>query len=105
MKRSLFHIILVLFLFGCETETDRGLNSAAYDGNIEKVILLLENGADVNGKGWDGDTPLANAIRSEHPEIVELLLSKGADTRNEFVQEAIAGCENQEIVELLKKEK
>lgn len=55
------------------------LNEAAFSGDIEKIKSLLANGAGVNGKSWDGDTPLANAVREGHTEVVELLLTKGTD--------------------------
>ena len=102
MRIVLFLITISLLHVSCgRLKTDKGLNSAAYDGDVEKVKLLIENGHDVNGKGWDGDTPLANAIREEHPKIVELLLSNGASIENEFVRDAIHECKNQKIIDLI----
>lgn len=102
MRIVLFLITISLLIVSCaRLQTDEGLNSAAYNGDLEKVKLLIENGHDVNGKGWDGDTPLANAIREEHPKIVELLLSKGASIENDFVQDAIHECKNQKIMDLI----
>jgi len=43
------------------------------------VKFLLENGADVNEKADDGTTALMEASRYGYPEIVKLLLEKGAD--------------------------
>ena len=54
----------------------------------------------MNGKGWDGDPPLANAILGEHSEIVILLLDNGADICNNFVRDAIYGS-NKEIYYIL----
>ncbi len=93
----------VLILFGCDMEADlNGLNDAAYEGDTLRITELLEQGADPNGKGWDGDTPLANAIRGEHVEVVKILLENGSETNNEFVQEAIYSSNNKAIKELLK---
>jgi len=47
--------------------------------SLETVRLLLENGADVNGRSHDGDTPL---IVASSMETVELLISKGADVNS-----------------------
>lgn len=56
---------------------------AAENGNVEKIKLLLENGADVNAKDDKGWTPLMMASRhsntSSNIETVNLLLQNGAD--------------------------
>ncbi|KAE9621026.1 putative ankyrin repeat-containing domain-containing protein [Lupinus albus] len=55
-----------------------GLNSplhfAASKGHNEIVTLLLENGADVNIKNYCGQTPLMQACRYGHWEVVQTLL-------------------------------
>jgi len=49
-------------------------------GNPELVRLLIENGADVNGRSEDGGfTPLHNAAGSGAAELVRILLEAGAD--------------------------
>lgn len=48
-------------------------------GNIEKVIQLLNDGADVNGRDKSGSTPLTNAVGMNKGAIVESLLNRGAD--------------------------
>ncbi len=40
---------------------------------------LLEHGADVNKADDAGETPLMTAAGSAEPDLVELLLSQGAD--------------------------
>jgi ankyrin repeat protein len=64
-------------------EEQKGLNrqliNAVKEGNLKKVIDLLENGADVNAKNNDGYTALMTASREGHKEIVELLIKNGAD--------------------------
>jgi CubicO group peptidase (beta-lactamase class C family) len=54
------------------------LNVAAAGGNLDKVNLLLENGADVNAENETGLTPISAAKISGRDEVVQLLLKKGA---------------------------
>jgi len=42
--------------------------------------MLLEKGADVNGKDSSGHTALICAAKVGHIETVQLLLARGADT-------------------------
>jgi ankyrin repeat protein len=52
------------------------------DNNIDMrpiIMLLFENGADVNAVGNSRDTPIFHAIYSRVPERVRLLLDLGAD--------------------------
>ncbi len=42
--------------------------------------FLIAHGADINAKsGWNKNTPLHEAVRKGRTDIVELLISKGAD--------------------------
>lgn len=53
---------------------------ACYNGDIEMIRFLLDNGAHLDDKCTnDGWTPLAIACYYDHPVAVEFLLSKGAD--------------------------
>ena len=45
----------------------------------EITELLIANGANVNAKRDDGETPLHQAADNGHKEVVELLIDKGAD--------------------------
>ncbi len=50
------------------------LTAAVITGNLEVIKALLENGADINAKGYEGETALAMACFYNQPEIVKFLL-------------------------------
>jgi len=54
------------------------LQWASYNGALEVVRLLLEQGADVEAKDEDGKTALQQAGDRGHDEIVKLLREHGA---------------------------
>ena len=55
------------------------LHAAAYRGEREQVLRLIENGQDIHAKSTSFRfTPFHMAIFNGHTEIAELLLSKGA---------------------------
>jgi len=60
------------------------LSKACAEGDKKQVQLFILKGSDVNNTDCNGNTPLFDAIRNEHCEIVELLIKKGAlvNTRN-----------------------
>ncbi|MBF7093473.1 ankyrin repeat domain-containing protein [Flavobacterium sp. ALJ2] len=93
MKKSMIYlgIALVVFtnvaqaseykLFNNDTYSSydvNPLNVAICKGDIETVKKLIENGANVN-KFSGGLTPLMTAARYNKVEIIELLISKGAN--------------------------
>jgi ankyrin repeat protein len=55
------------------------LVAAIRDGDAPAVRKLLDNGADVNARDAEGNTPLILASFYASPECVVLLLEKGAD--------------------------
>jgi ankyrin repeat protein len=55
---------------------DTCLHITAFGGNLRAVQLLIREGLNVNAKGDMGYTPLQYATT---PEIVQFLLSSGAD--------------------------
>jgi uncharacterized protein len=54
------------------------LMAACYKGYSDIVHLLVDSGADVNGKDSTGDTALRIASRGGYSRIVELLKKAGA---------------------------
>ncbi|MBU1425896.1 MAG: ankyrin repeat domain-containing protein [Gammaproteobacteria bacterium] len=75
-----------------KTANDRGafedypLHKVAIWGDVDAASVLLDNGADINAIGEDGDTPLHRAIAGDKPDMVQFLISRGADTsiRNRY---------------------
>jgi ankyrin repeat protein len=55
------------------------LEQAVYRGMMESVEFLIEAGVDVNEKQEDFYSPITTSIRDNHPAILSLLLSCGAD--------------------------
>jgi ankyrin repeat protein len=77
-------------------------------GHLNMVNLLLDSGADVNGTGSDGWTPLMKASWHNFPEIVNTLLTHTADVNstNKKGETALILASEQgheEIVEMLLK--
>lgn len=54
------------------------LNIAAANGNLDQIKLLIEGGAEINGKNESGITPIIAAKLSGRHEVVQMLLKKGA---------------------------
>ena len=81
------------------------INIAAFLKNIEAVKQNLAAVVDVNATNVGGDTPLNSAAGNGHKEIVELLISKGADVnaKNAVNKPLHMAAErgHKEIVELL----
>ncbi|KAI0673383.1 hypothetical protein C8Q78DRAFT_1067726 [Trametes maxima] len=57
---------------------------ASSDGDLEKVVELLKEATpvDIEVKDHTGATPLIEAVKNGHVEIVRVLLDKGADPTN-----------------------
>ena len=63
------------------------LHGAADYGRKEIAELLIAEGADVNEMDKDGSTPLDVAIRSDEPELADLLRKHGGKTSEELKAE------------------
>ena len=66
------------------------LNLAVNSQNKKDVILLIENGANVNQQGELNFTPIQNACFYGNLNIIEVLLENGAkpNIKNEFGYDA-----------------
>lgn len=78
--------VLALTLTGCASGPAGGFQSgypplhmAVLTGDLPKVKTLLGQGVAVDARDANGDTALAMAVISYKPEIIEFLLSKGAN--------------------------
>lgn len=55
------------------------VETAIASKEMEGLRILLEHGADVNGRAADGNTPLTTAIRTDQMDMLDILLSHGAN--------------------------
>ncbi|KAA0178538.1 hypothetical protein FNF27_00386 [Cafeteria roenbergensis] len=56
-----------------------GLHHAAKHGRVSTMTILIEHGADVNARSYDGTTPLGSAVGAGKLPAVKLLLRHGVD--------------------------
>jgi ankyrin repeat protein len=56
------------------------LHQAVRDHDVKKIEQLLAQGEGINEKDWLGYTPLHWAVYFGYPDLIELLISKGADS-------------------------
>ena len=85
MKHLLITTIAAVVLVGCGPSTpDISIQEAAEEGNIEAVKQHLAAGTDVNEYSIRENSALYLATLEGHFEIVELLLSNGADVNLGF---------------------
>ena len=71
---------------GANAEGETPLMIVARTGNVESAKLLLGHGAKVNAKEqWGGQSALMWAAAQHQPEMVKLLISKGADVNDHGV--------------------
>ncbi|CAL8286670.1 unnamed protein product [Lota lota] len=67
------------------------LHIAACEGHLKVVQYLLSHGATIHARDRYGDTPLSNAVRFRHKDIVKLLRKTGAHLSREEL--AVSGTE------------
>ncbi len=81
MRLSLLLTLLFILLlsFTSYASDDTALISAAIKGDVSRVNELLDKGANVNAKAFDGWTALMWASSNGNVEIVKALIDKGAD--------------------------
>ncbi len=93
---------------GADTVGHGPLRYAVRGAKLGAVELLLANGADVNSKGGDDQTPLYGAVmfsraQNDSMEIIELLCAMGADVNVEdrWGRTPVSYAESVEIAEVL----
>ena len=71
-------MVLALLAAGCRRDAPpmSELHDAALRGNRKMVELLPAHGADVEARDNWGRTPLDEAIRRRHKDVIELLTGK-----------------------------
>jgi predicted nucleic acid-binding OB-fold protein len=76
---------------------------AASDGDIPRVLELLQQGISINVQDEYGYSPMHAAVSYGHKELIELLISGGADLslRDPDGDTPLLTCEEPEIFELL----
>ncbi len=72
-------------------DSNSALTVAAMSGNLRMVEILLRNGANVNAKNNEWDTPLMKAADIGHYDTAKLLLNSGSDvnTSNKYGNTAL----------------
>jgi ankyrin repeat protein len=80
----------LLHKYGCDVNAlfaptqDIPINVAIRSNNPAVLQYLLDNGATIDHKGIENQTPLACAIANKKKEMVKILLDKGADTNQKL---------------------
>jgi ankyrin repeat protein len=59
-------------------DIDSAFDAAVRKGDIEQAVILLKQGADVNGLPWE-NVPLVEAAQRNDKEVIGFLLQHGAD--------------------------
>ncbi len=75
--------VKILLMHGADPNADSDyfpLMQYAYAGNKKAVSLLIEHGARINAVAADGQTALSEAVAQGNVDVVEYLISHGADT-------------------------
>ena len=77
MSRLLFVVMVALGVSGPVIAGE--LHDAASAGNLAAAERLLANGAKIDERGQNAETPLIAAALAGQREIAEMLLARGAD--------------------------
>ena len=77
-------VLTALFYCSCSNNSGSKLRDAAEEGNIDLVMSLLENGAEINWKDQYEGTALHRAVFKENIQMVEFLISKGANINDKI---------------------
>lgn len=74
-----------------QTASDKELFQAVAKGDMGAVRVSLDNGAEIDARDEQGDTPVMVAVGNNNIAMVKLLLEKGADVslRNKYEETAL----------------
>jgi uncharacterized protein len=72
-------LLLLVTLTALAFAAEGSLKDAIAAGDLPRVQALLDSGAGINGYDDLGRTPLHEAVWAGHPEMVRLLITRGAD--------------------------
>ena len=78
MKFFYFFIFICFSFYLFSQDLNKDLIKSSKEGDYDKVVNLISNGADVNYIGEFRWTPLMWAVRNNYKNIVEYLLKNGA---------------------------
>ena len=73
MKRIRTLLTITVVSLVASTAFAGPIHTAAEQGNLARVRTLLNNGADVNAKNNNGQTPLDSAVDWKHHDIAEII--------------------------------
>ena len=74
-----------------EVEGSTNLHQAAYDGTVDTIMTLIAQGAQIDAKDNDGNTPLYAAAAANRKKNVKLLIKMGADAQADLYHAAKQG--------------
>ncbi len=79
---AVFLVCVLIPSFSAWADINADLIRAAQQGRVEKVSMLLLDGADTNAKNANGKTALSTAAYFGNYEVVKLLLAAGASVNS-----------------------
>lgn len=76
MNKALFFLLSIFFLFcfGCAN-----IHKSSLSGEIDKVLVYIQNKGDLDVRDKKGNTPLMYAVSSKNIRLMDILISNGAD--------------------------
>lgn len=74
------HILPKILKAGAKVNEPKGIvETAVQHKEVPGLKILLQNGANVNDRAPNGETPLITAIKTNQMDVLDILLEHGAD--------------------------